>query len=188
MPLSRTLLISQSDVTDFTRFSVHLEPEFANTFIYDVQFREVLPLLCNALYSALINAIATTASPMEARLQLLLYGNEVTFEGIRAWLAWEVYAQWLREGQSQPTQTGLQTLVSQYSAQASDAQKNDVMASAESKAIAYKNDVLSFLRENIADYPEYMGCNDCSAPNDDASGLSRISFVGGKVPFRGRLK
>ena len=188
MPLSRTLLISQEDVTDFTRFSVHLEPEFANTFIYDVQFREVLPLLCNELYTALIDAIATTAFPIEERLEVLLNGNQITFEGIRAWLAWEVYAQWLREGQSQPTQTGLQTLISQYSAQVNDAQKNDVMASAESKAVAYKNNVLSFLHQNIEDYPEWVGCNDCATPNDDASSLSRISFVGGRVPFRGRLK
>jgi hypothetical protein len=174
--LQRTLLISETDLQDFASYSQYIEQKFTRPLIYDIQFREVAPVLCKELYSELIDAIASS-TPLTPAQEILLYGDEVTFEGVRAWLAWAVYATWLREGQSKSTQSGLQRLASQLSEPPSDSEKNDVRQMAESRALFYKQSVIAFLNENKADYPNWCDTT-CTTQNDYT--LGKMTTVAGK--------
>lgn len=179
MSLQRTLLISETDLQDFARYSQYIETKYTDAFIYDVQFRLIRPTLCNDLYSEIILALESSP-PLPPGIDLLLNGDAVTFEGVKAWLSWEVYALWLREGNSKSTQTGLQRLASQFSEQAPDTEKNDLMQLADSRALFYKNEVISFLRKNKTDYPNWCD-SDCGVL--ETQNNSKMGFVRGKNTF-----
>jgi len=181
MALQRTLLISAEDVQNFASLSQYIETKYTNATIYDVQFQYVRPVLCDALYSELITALQGTP-PLSPELDLLLNGDGLIFEGIRAYLCWQVYVEWLVVGNSKSTQTGMQKLTSQFSEQLTENQLGSLIQHARSKAEFYKSELLRFLHENKADYPN--ACTDCEATQIGTGILNITSVKGSTGRFR----
>jgi len=156
--------------------SQFIETKYTNAVIYDIQFQYVRPLLCDELYSELIEALQQSP-PLPANLELLLNGDELLFEGIRAYLCWQVYVEWLVVGSSKSTQTGMQKLVSQFSEQLSENQLGSLIQHARSKSDFYKCELLRFLSENKEDYPN--ACTNCDNLQS-SNGVLNITSVQGR--------
>jgi hypothetical protein len=167
-------LISRESLNEITQFSQYVEDDYVEQLVTDCQIAYVKPLLCNDLFAELLTQKeGTTLTPEN---ELLLYGNDSTFFGVTRYLAWLCFAQWLRMGNSKPTQTGLQKLTSQYSEQAPDTEKQDKINFAESRADFFRKEVIQFLNDNKADYPTWCAESDC---NDNTQATFNISSVRG---------
>lgn len=170
-----TQLISRETLTEITQFSQYVEDTYIEQLVTDCQIMYIKPILCNELFAELLTEVQSTTLTPEN--ELLLYGNDSTFFGITRYLAWVCFAQWLRMGNSKPTQTGLQVLASQFSEQAPDTEKQDKINFAQTRADFFETELRAFLYENRLDYPLWCVPNDCSQSEKTAFNISSVSGI-----------
>jgi hypothetical protein len=162
MALIRTLLITPQDIQDWAGLSQYLEVKYIQPVIYAMQYQRVRPLICEALYLQLIDAIQNNSlTPIQSEL---LYGNGLGFEGIRAYLVWECYKDWLFRGQQTSTQTGMRTHETQYDEPIENSTQTALIRNAHDQKEFYKTELVNFLEKNKASFPLY-DCQNCQQKN-----------------------
>lgn len=176
MPLTNTLLITKEDLQNYVDFSQFVEDKRINAFIFNAQYLEVRPVLCNAFYAELLDEVANNTLSY-ANAELLNGSNNETFFGIKIWLAWLVYANYLPSANIKSTQSGMKIWNDTTSENAIDAKLEAEASRARQNAELYKNNVIEFLKANIENYPTWNDCNDCTKETAANVGNSRLSWI-----------
>ena len=177
MAISQTLLISQADLQTFASASVFVEPKYVEPYILQVQYLYVKPVLCTEFYTELLLQTLTNTLTYENK-ELLTGKEDGSFLGLQMWLLWLAYAEYLIFCNTKDTQSGIRIWQDQTSEVPTDKKMEMLIQKAKDNANLYKEAVLVYLSENLADFPTYKdsNCNNCQG-NERNKGNTNISAI-----------
>ena len=152
-------LIVLSDIQDFRSVSSNLTDDRIDHLILEAQLLDIRPVLGPALYLDMVKNIAD-------QIYVDLFNGveyldksinaDVSFEGVRAALAYYSYARLLLNQDLHVTASGLVEKDEQWSKATEEKRIIRQVSAAREAARAHEKEYLAFLRENSTDYPIYL--------------------------------
>ena len=152
-------LIVLSDIQDFRSVSSNLENDRVDPLILEAQLLDIRNVLGPALY---LDMVKNITDPIYVDLfngveYIDKSINEtVSFEGVRAALAYYSYARLLLNQDLHVTASGLVEKDEQWSKSTEEKRIQRQVSAARLAARAHEEEYLAFLRENSTDYPIYL--------------------------------
>ena len=163
-----TYFITKTDLQNIVGFSKHAPDSDILHIILNTQNLVLLPFLREAFYTELILQVKNDTITNEN--ELLLYGDtNGVFLGIRHWLAYQVYANYILQSKQKSTNTGMREYEDNTSQALEAKREKALIIHYEQNADYYKKQVQNFLIKNIADYPLYE--NDCIKKESNNFGI-----------------
>lgn len=171
-----TLLIEISDFTPYPAISANTNVvKKLNPYIGEAQKLDLLPMLGQRLYWALVEDFA--ASPSLSEYGDLFNGSEYTIagetykhEGLKPVLCYLAYARYRMNANAEETATGIKIKDNPYSEPASEKEIARRVDQARSAAFAYMEPVIKFLNDNSEDYPLW----ECSKGNKRSTRITGV--------------
>lgn len=179
MALSQTLLISQADIQTYASASIFVDAKYIEPYILQVQYMHIKPVLCTDFYLELLSQVANNSLTYEN--QALIQGaNDGSYLGLQMWLLWLAYAEYLIFSNQKDTQSGIRIWQDQTSESPSDKKMESLIQKAKDNASLHKEAVISYLSDNLSDFPTYKNsnCNNCQGKKNAnfANNISKISI------------
>jgi len=174
MALNQTLIIERTDLENYLAFSQYLETKYINNLIFNCQYLYVRPLLCNSFYIELLAQIETNTLSYE-NAELVNGSADGSFMGLKLWLCWLVYAEYLASSNLFSTHSGVKIFQDQTSDSPTKAELQVEIDKAKTNADLFKNSVIEFLNANADNYPVWQ--DSCQQCNQNSIGNSKISWI-----------
>jgi len=168
---SRTKLISEQEVKDFTNISNNVDIRVFGHNILDAQNIYIK----SAIGECFDDLITQTAnSTLTAANTTLLDGNGTDYDGIKVALAWWVVYMSYPDFHSRITPTGVQVKSGEEFTSVDSSMLQQRMNLAKNKAEYYTDQVICFIKDNISDYPCYNDSDCCTTKVRNGYGTSGI--------------
>lgn len=167
----RDHILTVEEVRSYGRpISPKVSEEKLLSYIYETEQLSVKPLLGDRLFSVVMGKLKND-EPLDDGdpIKTLLDGGEYTdrhgafhiFSGLRMAMSYYVYAQYVMDGDFQPTRAGMVVKEGGYSQHISSKERSDCYNNALSTAQSFMNEVVQFVRHQFPDY--YRGSNSNAA-------------------------
>ncbi|MBR0116489.1 MAG: hypothetical protein IJM04_04325 [Prevotella sp.] len=141
------------------------------SYIYETERLSVKPLLGDRLFSIVMEKLKSgEVLADEDPVKMLLDGGEYTdqhggfhiFSGLKMAMSYYVYAQYVMDGDFQPTRAGMVVKEGGYSQHISSKERSDCYNNALSTAQSFMNEVVLFVRHQFPDFYRYGNTNAAS--------------------------
>jgi hypothetical protein len=154
-----TKLINISDIVAFKPLSLNINvAKFLDPYIIEAQEFDLKPVLGDPLYLDLLNNIGDYVNLFEP-FEYVWQGYNYKHEGIKASLIYFTYARYLANANQHSTSSGMVTKLNEFSTPIDDRTTSRLIKQAQSGAIAYQEQYLTYLCRFSTEYPLYnVGC------------------------------
>jgi len=165
------LLINQQAIASRTEASVFISWDKIRPSAEESQIEYTLPVLCQDLYDELLLQDSTSTLTPE---------NEVLKQRVLDALVWWTLYKALPFIQYELRSKGLMQHLDETGTSVNGSAFSIMQAGYRSRGEFYNRQLIKFLNDNIADYPLFMGCCNCTGANGTKS------LPGGIMPRRHR--
>ena len=161
--MDKRVLITLSDLKAL-RPLAELDGARWEQYATESQDQELRPILSDALYYDLMTKFFNTGDAMYANYQLLINGtswtyngNVIYFDGLKPMLGYFTLARLVQNNQLNITRYGVVQKVSAQSESADPQLIRQVVNELRSNALTYKNQIDTYLLNNVTTYTKYKG-------------------------------